>query len=159
MSLRSFSVRLAELKDAHEAVEVVRLSIAESCTADHRGDVETVSKWLSNKTVRNFSIWIETQDNYCVVGEAGGRIAGVGLLRRSGEIVLFYLAPNAQGQGLGTAIHSALEKKATAWGLPALTLESTALACRFYERLGYRSAGPAQPRFGVLCAFPYEKLL
>jgi ClpX C4-type zinc finger len=33
------------------------------------------------------------------------------------------------------------------------------LARPFYERLGYRPTGPAQPRFGVLHVYPYEKRL
>lgn len=154
-----FSVRQAVPMDAEAAVEVVRRSIAELCTADHCGDADTIAKWLSNKTVPNFVSWIENQDNFCVIAEANGRMQGVGLLRRSGEIVLFYLSPGAQRQGMGKAIHSVLEEKANAWGLPELKLESTALACLFYENLGYRSAGAAVPRFGVLRAYPYEKAL
>jgi GNAT superfamily N-acetyltransferase len=73
--------------------------------------------------------------------------------------MLFYLAPNAQLQGMGKAIHLALEEKARHWELPKLTLESTVLARPFYERLGYRSAGAAKPRFGVLLSYPHAKTL
>jgi GNAT superfamily N-acetyltransferase len=62
-------------------------------------------------------------------------------------------------QGAGKAIHLALEQKAQAWGLVALTLDSTALACPFYEKLGYRPAGAKRPRFGVLYSYPYKKVL
>jgi GNAT superfamily N-acetyltransferase len=155
-----FAVRPAEARDAEAAVEVVRRSISESCTADHGGDADTIAKWLSNKTVENFVSWLANDDNFCVIAEAASnRLLGVGLLRRSGEIVLFYLAPNAQRQGMGKAIHLALEEKAKAWGLSKLQLESTLLACPFYERLDYRSAGAAKPRFGVLLSYPYEKTL
>lgn len=60
---------------------------------------------------------------------------------------------------MGKAIHLALEEKAKAWALRELKLESTALARPFYERLGYRSAGAAKLRFGVLHSYPYEKTL
>lgn len=60
---------------------------------------------------------------------------------------------------MGKAIHLALEEKAKAWGLRELKLESTVLARPFYERLGYRSAGAAKLRFGVLHSYPYEKTL
>ena len=160
-----FAVRPAEQRDAEGAVDVVRRSITASCAADHRGDSDTLARWLANKTVRHFVSWLANEDNYCVVAEAHGSpeshrsLLGVGLLQRSGQIILFYLAPNAQRQGIGKAIHAALEEKARIWGLPKLSLDSTLLACPFYERLGYRAAGAARPRFGVLCSYPYEKTL
>jgi GNAT superfamily N-acetyltransferase len=153
------TVRQAQPKDAEAAVEVVRRSITELCTADHRRDAETIAKWLSNKTVQHFVSWMSNEDNFFVVGEMSGGVLGVGLLNRSGEINLLYLAPNAQRQGMGKAIHAALEEKARAWGLQELKLDSTALACPFYEKLGYRSAGVARPRFGVLHSYPYTKML
>ena len=154
-----FTVRPAEKGDAETAVDVVRRSITESCTSDHRNDTDTVAKWLANKTIPHFVSWLANEDNYCVIAEAGGRLLGVGLVQRSGEISLLYLAPNAQRQGVGKAIHAALEDKAKTWGLLKLKLDSTVLACPFYAKLGYRAAGAARPRFGVLHTFPYEKAL
>lgn len=154
-----FKVREAQKSDAEAAVDAVRRSITESCTADHRGDADTLAHWLSNKTVRHFVSWLASEDNFCVVAEASPRVLGVGLLQRSGEIVLFYLTPEAQRQGIGRAIHTMLEERARSWKLSRLTLDSTVLACPFYERLGYQSAGPARPRFGVLRSYPYVKTL
>jgi len=154
-----FVVRAAEARDADAAVDVVRRSITESCTADHQDDEDTIAKWLSNKTVKHFVSWLANEDNHCVIAESARGLLGVGLLQRSGEIALFYLDPRAQRQGIGKAIHFALEEKAKTWGLLSLKLDSTLLACQFYERLGYRSAGAARPRFGVLRSYPYEKTL
>jgi GNAT superfamily N-acetyltransferase len=153
------SVRPARAEDAAAAVAVVRSSITELCAADHRGDAETLAQWLANKTPPDFITWIENAENFCVVAEIDSRLVGVGLLHRSGEIRLFYLAPAAQRQGIGSAIHRALEDHARSWGLRTLTLHSTALACAFYEHAGYRSTGPARPAFGVVRTFPYEKQL
>jgi GNAT superfamily N-acetyltransferase len=154
-----FTVRPAESRDADAAVDIVRRSITELCTADHHGDAETLASWLANKTVPHFVTWLANEDNHCVVAETGSRLLGVGLLRRDGEILLFFLSPDAQRRGIGTAIHAALEEKATAWGLSKLTLDSTFGARAFYERLGYRSTGAARPRFGVLQSYPHEKTL
>ena len=155
----SFIVRSADPSDAETAVGVVRRSITESCTADHRGDAETIASWLANKTAQNFVSWLANEDNHCVIAEAQGKVLGVGVIQRSGEILLFYLEPSAQRQGIGKAIHFVLEEKARSWGLAKLTLDSTLLACKFYEKLGYRSVGAARPRFGVLQSYPYEKTL
>lgn len=153
------AVREADPKDADAVVEVVRRSIEELCAADHRDDPNTLAMWLANKTPQHFLSWLSSADNFCVVAEANGRLSGVGLLHRSGEIYLFYLAPGAQRQGIGKAIHAALEEKANLWGVRRLHLESTVLARPFYEALGYHQVGAATLRFGVLPGYPYEKEL
>jgi hypothetical protein len=45
-----FTVRQAQPKDAEAAVEIVRRSITELCTADHRGDAETIAKYGDSKS-------------------------------------------------------------------------------------------------------------
>jgi GNAT superfamily N-acetyltransferase len=152
-------VRRAEPEDAEAAVAVVRRSISELCSEDHQGDPHTIATWLSNKTVKNFISWMANDDNFFVIAENRGHLSGVGLLHRSGEINLFYMAPNAQRQGIGKAIQLALEQKAREWELRELKLHSTALACSFYEKMGYRPAGVKTPRFGVLYSYPYRKRL
>jgi GNAT superfamily N-acetyltransferase len=143
------TVRQAEPKDAHAAAEVLRRSITELCVADHRGDLDTIEKWLANKTPQNILAWLANDDNFCVVADENDRLAGIGLLHREGEIRLCYLAPGEQRRGIGKAIYLALEAKAKAWGVHKLRLESTVAARSFYERLGYRAAGAARPGFGV----------
>ena len=156
---RMFTVRQATLKDAEVAVQVVRQSIEQLCTADHRNDPATLTRWLTNKTPEHFHSWIASPDNFCVVAEMDGRLSGVGLLQRGGEIQLFYLAPGTQHRSMGRAIHAALETQAHAWGLRELHLDSTAMARSFYEALGYQATGAPVVRFGVLRCYPYGKTL
>jgi GNAT superfamily N-acetyltransferase len=152
-------VRRAGESDAVEAIEVVRRSISQLCVADHRNDEATLAAWLANKTPRDFLAWLANTDNFCIVAQSDSRLSGVGVLNRKGEILLFYLEPGAQRQGIGKKIHAALENQARQWGLASLHLESTALARPFYEALGYRPTGPAAARFGVMQTFPYAKQL
>ena len=151
------SVRPAERGDAASAIDVVRRSISQLCVTDHHNDEKTLAMWLDNKTPQNFLTWLSNTDNFCVVAESNGRLVGVGLLHRRGEVLLFYLAPGAQRQGIGKMVHAALEEKAAQWGLSSLHLDSTAMACPFYEAVGYRPAGSAIERFGELRCFPYAK--
>lgn len=153
------TVRQAEPKDAEAAVEVLRRSITELCTADHHGDADTVANWLANKTPQNFRSWLANDENFCVVAETNNHILGVGLLHRSGEIRLCYLTPGSQRQGIGKAVYLALEEKAKAWGLCKLNLESTVSARTFYESVGYQPAGAPKPGFGISHCHPYEKAL
>lgn len=119
------TIRQAAPKDANAAVEVVRRSIEELCAADHRNDEATLAKWLANKTPENFCSWIFDPDNFCVIAVADGKVSGVGLVHRSSEIRLLYLAPGSQRRNMGRAIHAALEEKTRAWGLRKLHLDST----------------------------------
>jgi len=153
------AVRQAEPRDAQAAADVLRRSITELCALDHRGDADTLGRWLANKTPQNFLSWLGSDDNFCVVAEANNQVVGVGLLHRSGEIRLCYVAPGAQRKGIGKAIYLALEEQAKAWRLRTLRLESTVSARQFYEALGFRSAGMATPGFGISHCHPYEKQL
>jgi len=153
------AVRQAEPRDAQAAADVLRRSITELCALDHRGDADTLGRWLANKTRQNFLSWLGSDDNFCVVAEANNQVVGVGLLHRSGEIRLCYVAPGAQRKGIGKAIYLALEEQAKAWRLRTLRLESTVSARQFYEALGFRSAGMATPGFGISHCHPYEKQL
>ncbi len=150
-------VRPAKPQDAARAIEVVRQSITMLCEPDHHNDPATLDRWLANKKPESFVTWLANPDNYCVVDELDGGIQGVGLLHRSGELRLFYVAPGHERRGVGRSIHEALVSHAQIWGLAKLHLESTSVARRFYESLGYRSTGPQKALFGVLNAFPYER--
>jgi GNAT superfamily N-acetyltransferase len=150
-------VRPALAADAAEAIEVVRSSIRELCVIDHDNDSQTLDHWLANKTWSNFATWLQNPDNFCVVAELRDRIAGVGLLHRSGEIRLFYVAPGAQRLGIGGAICTALEECGRSWKLPALELCSTAAARAFYAAHGFEPSGPQQHIHGKLACFPYRK--
>ncbi|MFO1349927.1 MAG: GNAT family N-acetyltransferase [Gammaproteobacteria bacterium] len=151
--------RPAKIGDAVDVIEVVRQSILQLCQADHHNDQTTLDRWLGNKAPETFGVWIEDPENFCVVEEIDGRVGGVGLVRRSGELLLFYVAPGHERKGLGRRIHEALEAQAIAWGLKRLHLESTFYARRFYEALGYEFSGVERPLFGVLKAYPYTKSL
>jgi len=152
------TVREALPNDAEAVVAVVRQSITQSCTTDHRNDPYTLAKWLENKTPQQFVSWLSKANNFCVVALLNERLSGVGLLHRGGEIRLFFVAPDAQRHGVGKTIHAALEERAALWGLRVVHLQSTALARQFYEALGYQSAGAATLRFGLLQCYPYEKM-
>jgi len=145
--------------DAADAIDAVRRSIITLCEPDHRNDPATLGRWLDNKKPESFAQWLANPDNFCVVEEVDGRVQGVGLLHASGELRLFYVAPGQERRGLGRRIHEALVAQAARWGLTTLHLQSTSVARRFYESLGYRAAGAEVSLFGVLKGFPYEMTL
>ena len=145
--------------DAIDAIEAIRQSITVLCVPDHQNDKATLDRWLANKKPEFFEAWIANPDNFCAVEEVDGKVHGVGLLHSSGEVRLFYVSPGHLRKGLGRNIHALLLSRAREWGLTKVHLDSTSVARPFYESLGYRSTGPSKHMFGVLNAFPYEKVV
>lgn len=148
-------IRLAEIADAARAVEVVRRSIQELCGLDHRGDADTLSLWLANKTADNMRRWIAVHT--VLVAIEGNQMAGVAAVREDGEVFLNYVAPEARFQGASKSLMKSIEAWASSRGLEWLTLDSTANALAFYRSSGWTETAPAQPGFGVTMRHPMHK--
>ncbi len=153
------TVRVAAQRDADAAVDVIRASITELCTADHQGDAATLEQWLANKTAARFQAWIARPGQYTVVVERDGILCGVGMLGGEGVIHLCYVHPDHTRHGVGRALVEAMETEARARGLVRLRLDATDTAMRFYEAMGFRRCGPSRAGFGVTRANPCEKWL
>jgi GNAT superfamily N-acetyltransferase len=150
-------IRSARHDDAEQACEVVRRSITELCHADHRGDAPTLALWLANKTPDNMRRWI---DQHCgFVATDGAAIVGIAVLKRTGEIVLNYVSPDARFHGVSKALIARVEACACEHGIETVTLQSSATAIRFYLSTGYHSLGPPTPGFGVTLCHPMAKRL
>lgn len=148
-------VRLAQIADADHAIDVVRRSIQELCDLDHKGDLATLSIWLSNKTADNMRQWIAT--HAVLVAIEGEQVAGVASVRSDGFVLLNYVAPEARFKGASKSLLHNIELWASHRGLKWLGLDSTATALRFYLSNGWAIAGPPQAGFGVTIRHPMRK--
>ena len=88
-------IRKARASEAEQACMILRRSIAELCTEDHRGDAELLGFWLYNKTSANVQKWIEDPQQIVLVAVDNGHFCGVGAAIASGDITLNYVSPNA----------------------------------------------------------------
>jgi GNAT superfamily N-acetyltransferase len=81
------------------------------------------------------------------VAERQGQIVGFGQLDpRRGEVEACYVAPEAVGSGVGSALLGRLEAEARRHGHAIVRLNATLNAEPFYARMGYRRLGPARHR-------------
>jgi GNAT superfamily N-acetyltransferase len=149
-------VRTALTTDAQGIAAVLRQSIAELCLLDHAADAAVLDRWLRNKTPESVTSWLASCAT-CLVAEGAGSVLGVVMLSGSGQVLLCYVAPEVQGQGVGHLLLTSLEQNAAVAGHRRLTLSGTASAKQFYERHGYRAAGTPAKVFGTLTSFPMEK--
>jgi GNAT superfamily N-acetyltransferase len=83
----------------------------------------------------------------------------VGLIQDDGDIQLCYVLPGMQRRGIGVAIVQELETQARRWGLKTISLNSTATARLFYERMGYVPAPETESCFAGMRCYPYVKTL
>jgi GNAT superfamily N-acetyltransferase len=152
-----YRIRRAEEADASGACETVRRSIAELCTADHRGDQASLAAWLSNKTVQNVASWISSSRNIGAVAEAPTGIVGFGLLCQPGTLTLLYVSPVARFHGVSKGLLAFLEIEASRLGMREIRLESTATAREFYARRGFSPVGEPSRAFGAIISYPMRK--
>ena len=151
-------VRTAIPKDAEFICSVLRRSIIELCTADHKNDPAILDRWLANKTPENVLRWIADPGNTLLVAAEGENVLAAGCVKASGEIVLNYVSPDAQFRGISKAMLRSLEQASKAHGQLVSSLDSTLTALRFYTDAGYARNGATVEKHG-LAAYPMIKPL
>jgi GNAT superfamily N-acetyltransferase len=142
-------IRRARPEDAVSACSVLRRSISECCTEDHRNDAVILAAWLGNKTPETVESWFLSPQNHSLVAIRNNEIVGVAMLTRAGKIVLCYVAPEVRFTGIGKALLEALELQAKQWGHTTLHVVSTVTAKSFYLRNGYVSGATTKCAFGI----------
>lgn len=145
----SVDVRIARVEDAPAACAVLRRSIMECCTEDHRNDDAILAAWLGNKTPEIVAGWFACESNHGLVAIRKGEIVGVALMTRPGKIALCYVTPEARYTGTGRALLQGLEAQATCWRVAVLRVASTATAKAFYLRNGYVVTCDTTSAFGA----------
>jgi GNAT superfamily N-acetyltransferase len=87
-----------------------------------------LARWLANKTAANFDRWVNDDRHVVFLAEEEGRVAGVGMLTRDGEVQLNYVSPDFRFRGVSKALLAAMEAEARALGLAELWLGAAQLA-------------------------------
>lgn len=142
-------VRPATVDDATAACSVIRSSILECCSDDHRGDATVLEGWLRNKTPDFVRMLVLAPTAFSVVAIVNEAVVGFGSALRTGEVTLCYVAPSVRFTGAGKALLAAIEHHAARSGIKALRLESTRTARAFYLRNGFVPEGPPVSAFGI----------
>jgi len=146
------SVRLARLDDSPTICIILRRSITEVCTKDHKNNPDIISAWTKNKTIENVNSWLLNPDNYSFISSVNGIESGFGLMSSSGEILLCYVLPEALHVGVGSILLNSMIETAKNIGVQKVTVDSTQTAKGFYERNGFLQSCPSKSEFGVICS-------
>ncbi len=91
-----------------------------------------------------FDTLVSMQEGRVMIARLNGRAVGAGMLLYCNGVAAVYnvaTLPNAQRQGVGTAVMGALQKQALADGYEATVLASSTAGLPMYHKLGYRHEG------------------
>lgn len=115
-------------------------SITCLCARDHGNDPNVIARWISNKSPEVVRSWIDTGADLFIARDSR-RMVGVSSARRSGEILLLFVSPEAAGAGIGRAMLGHLENWLAEGGVCVAELESSLTAAPFYRRAGWEDVG------------------
>ncbi len=128
------ALRTAREEDAEEISEVILAALRETNAKDYpREVIDRVEKSFSPAAIR-----ILMGERHVLVAQEGVRIVGTASLAGNAVRSVF-VAPQAQGQGVGRRLMAAIEQSALDAGLTALVVSSSVSAQNFYAKLGYKA--------------------
>lgn len=129
MTQTAFVVRTA-IRDDMASLWAVRYSVSENTLTRGR---------ISDDELRRS---IE-EDGRGWVAEEDGHIVGFAIGLRSGNVWALFVRPEAEGRGIGSALHEAMLEWFSGQGIARLWLStgSNTRARRFYEARGWQYAG------------------
>lgn len=86
-----------------------------------------------------------------------GNVVGVVLVKEYWNLTNLFVAPDHQGRGIGRLLlEAAMAACRTRSPRGALLLNSSTVACGFYEHLGFRQTGPGRDRPGGCVPYRHD---
>jgi putative acetyltransferase len=129
-------IRRARADDGAAIVAAHAAAIRRTCRSHYaREDIEA---WAGRLGPDTYAADVARRD--VLVAEAGGRLAGFGILdAERAEVRAVYVHPDAGRRGAGGRLLAALERIARLRGLGGVTLDSSLNAVSFYAAAGWRT--------------------
>ena len=139
-------IRESRIEDIPEIIRVIHESVR-SCIQDHQRNESAIQVWLEKTNQANMMLWMLYNDSWVYIDQ--DQIVGFILVNDQGKILLNYIHPAMQQQGIGTAllmnmIDSLREKK-----IPQVSLKSTYTALPFYKKCGFQNPQTQAPETGA----------
>ena len=128
-------IRAAEIQDIPDIIQVIHASIR-SCVEDHQRRESAVQVYLENISQQKLLLWMHYNDSWVHV--INNHILGFILVSDCGKILLHYVAPEVQKQGIGKSLLFYVLEQAQAQK-HRITLDSTQTALAFYQKFGFKT--------------------
>ena len=129
-------IRRFEPSDAKAVSNVIRTTMRISNAADYPMErLQPLIDYFSPAKVEQLS-----HERDCLVAEEEGEIIGTAALEGD-ELVTFFVDPQHQGRGIGSALLKEIEAIALCHGRRELKVDASLAGAAFYERHGYGRTG------------------
>jgi len=143
-----YRIRPIETGDAGQVLTLQRAAFVQEALIYGDADMPALTQPLE-------ALESELKDNLGCVAVAGDRIVGAARARAAGELLLvgrIAIAPDLQGEGLGSALLEAVEERGREVGCRTAELFTGSFSqanIQLYERLGYRESERVEQGEGV----------
>jgi len=134
-------IRLIREEDAAACCGVINACL----TASKSMDKKTRFYLLSENVAADF--YAAIKEDYTLIAELHNQIVGVGAVHND-EIHHVYVSPDFQGYGIGETLMLQLEAQARESGVEKMTVHVDADTVKFFETMGYESAGKSYHKVG-----------
>lgn len=122
--------------DADEVSAIIRTTMRISNSADYSPErLQPLIDYFSPAKVEQIN-----RTRTCLVAETNGQLIATAGLEEN-EVVTFFVLPEEQGRGIGTALLEHLEAHARAQGIRELKLDASLTGAPFYARHGFQPTG------------------
>ena len=129
-------IRPYRSSDADAVSNIIRTTMRVSNSEDYLPErLQPLIDYFSPAKVEQIN-----QTRTCMIAEENGQILGTAGLEEN-EIVTFFVLPEHQGRGIGSALLRHLEEFARFQGISALKLDASIGGTPFYARHGYQRTG------------------
>lgn len=127
-------IRTAQIQDIPTLVQLIHASIR-SCILDHQRCESDIQMSLENITQTHLLLWMHYNDSWVHV--INQHILGFILVSDQGKILLHYVLPESQQQGIGKSLlfHVLDQAKPRKWS--EITLDSSLTALGFYQKYAF----------------------
>lgn len=130
------AIRPFEPRDAEAVSALIRQTMRVSNSGDYALErLQPLMDYFSPQKVLLLS-----EERTCLVAEVEGQIAGTIALEEA-ELCTFFVHPDFQGQGIGSALLAAIEEAAGKMGIEKIQMHASLTGTEFYVRRGYRRTG------------------
>ncbi len=127
-------IRESRIEDLPEIIRVIHESFR-SCVQDHQRNESEIQIWLEKNRQSDLLLMLLYNDSWVYVVQ--DVVVGFMLVNDQGEILMNYIDPAVQQQGIGKALLQNTIECMRAKKIRQMTLDSTYTALPFYKKQGF----------------------
>ncbi|MDX1906303.1 MAG: GNAT family N-acetyltransferase [Bacteroidia bacterium] len=149
----AYSLRRATPADIPDITALFGASIRTLCVRDY--SLAQVDAWAARG--QDHDRWLERiRQQYFLLAEGGGSLAGMASLRPDGYLDMMYVSPAHVRRGVGFLLLSQLMEEARIQGHGLLTSDVSRTARPFFERQGFRVVRAQEVSLGEVLLTNYH---